>query len=141
MITPNDRLSPAFPLFLFICAVEDADAWVDRFPSVIQQRKALAVNTKANPVTKVAQRLAEVDEDECVIGSPVGPMMNEAGQTFLASIHREIDSVNIADLRRYVASNQSDSIAAIHLARVNRFDEQETEEREQDKKKLAKQIA
>ncbi len=133
--------SPAVSMYVYITALETADLWLDNFPLLIQQRKLLAVNTKPNPVTKVAERLAEVDENECVMGSPVGEAVQSAGELFLESIHDEIDSVNIADLRRHVASNQEDAIAAIHLNRVHRFEAQEEEAREQEKKKVDKTVA
>ena len=109
---------------------------------VIVQRKSLADKTKPNPVTKVAQRLATVDEDGSIENSLVGPMIHNAGVTLLDSIHAEIDSTNIVDVRaRYVASDRKDAVVCILLGYLSRSEEAENEARRQDKKELAQTFA
>lgn len=109
---------------------------------LIHRRKALADKTKPNPVTKVAQRLAPVDEDGFIIGERVGEIVHNAGVTFLESIHVEIDNTDVNTVRaRYVASNQTDALAGVFLSYLSRHDNDEADARHQDKKELAQTFA
>jgi len=69
-------------------AIIKVNSFLDRFPTLAAKRKALANPTKPNPVTRVAERLAEPE----FVTAAVGSNIQYAGIQFLKSIHTEIDA-------------------------------------------------
>jgi len=92
------------------------------------QRWHVADNTKPNPVTKVAERLAEPER-----------VMEYIGDQLLAECHEEIDNANIVEIRRRVVS-ENDIVARIHLSSLSRTEQEEIEARQQEAKELASVI-
>lgn len=96
--------------------------------SLATQRQLIADNTKPNPVTKVAERLAEPER-----------VMEYIGDQLLAECHEEIDNANIVEIRRRVVS-ENDIVARIHLSSLSRTEQEEIEARQQEAKDLASVI-
>ena len=93
--------------------------------SLATQRHLIADKTKPNPVTKVAERLAEPER-----------VMEYIGDQLLAECHEEIENANIVEIRRRVVS-ENDIVARIHLSSLSRSEQEETEARQQEAKDLA----
>lgn len=109
------------------------DDWgIPRIPHFAKLRRDLADKSKPNPVTRVAERLAEPEVAEQFFFNP----LSVAGQNFLSDIHREIDSVNKADLIRHVSSNPDDVVARIHLTLSTLSDIEEVETKREDNEEL-----
>lgn len=103
---------------------------VDRLLStpLVVHRKNLANPKKPNPVTKVAERLAEPEVVESYLDTEIGGPLQTAGQQFLAGIWDEINQTPIHEVRaRFVASQQKDSIAFMLLTYLSRFEDEEAE--------------
>ena len=92
------------------------------------QRHLIADKTKPNPVTKVAERLAEPER-----------VMEYIGDGLLAECHEEIENANIVEIRRRVVS-ENDIVARIHLSSLSRTEQEEIEARQQEAKDLASVI-
>jgi len=95
---------------------------------LVAQRWALADKTQPNPVTKVAERMAEPER-----------VMEYIGDQLLTEIHEEIDNANIVEIRRRVVS-ENDIVARIHLSSLSRTEQEEIEARQQEAKELASVI-
>lgn len=64
-----------------------------------------------------------------------------AGQRFLESIHQEIDTTPIHEVRaRFIASNQQDAVSNIFLGILTRNDPYEDEHRHQEKSALVEAL-
>lgn len=118
-------------------AIEFAEKHIDewgepRIPHFAKLRRDLANKSLSNPVTKVAERLAEPEVAEAFFFNP----LTAAGENFLAEIHTEIDSVNKADLLRHVSSNPDDVIARIHLTLSTLSDTEEVETKREEDEEL-----
>ena len=95
---------------------------------LVAQRLALADKTQPNPVTKVAERMAEPER-----------VMEYIGDQLLTEIHEEIDNADIVEIRRRVVS-ENDIVARIHLSSLSRTEQEEIEARQQEAKELASVI-
>ena len=97
---------------------------------LIVQRHRLADPTKPNPVTKVAQRLADLETVQHYIRP----------EALLAEIHQEIDEADIVEIRRRVVSD-NDIVARIHLSTLTRPEQEALEAAQQEAKDLEGVIA
>jgi len=59
----------------------------------------------------------------------------------LTQIHNEIDSANVADLYRQVATNPADTVARIHLTKLTLESMDNDAARHEDKRELASIIS
>jgi hypothetical protein len=95
---------------------------------LVVQRWTIADKTKPNPVTKVAERMAEPER-----------VLEYIGDQLLTEIHEEIDNANIVDIRQRVVMD-NDIVARIHLSSLSRAEQEEIEARQQEQKDLASTI-
>lgn len=74
------------PTETYVADIQPALDFQDKFPTLVQQRRALHNPLIPNEVTKVPQRLSTVE----TIENHVGGIIHNAGVKFLDSIHKEI---------------------------------------------------
>jgi len=74
------------PTDTYVADLQPALDFQDKFPTLIQQRRALHNPLTPNEITKVPERLATVDTVE----NHVGGIIHNAGVKFLDTIHKEI---------------------------------------------------
>lgn len=74
------------PTDTYVAEIQPALDFQDKFPTLVQQRRALHNPLIPNQVTKVPERLSTVETVE----NHVGGIIHDAGVKFLDSIHQEI---------------------------------------------------